>query len=57
MAGGNRHGRNLSLRSRRALTQVVYDDGNIIRYTYDDNSNILSVQVLGDPLFANGFEQ
>ena len=39
------------------LTQVVYEDGTIVRYTYDDNSNILNVQVLGDDLFADGFEQ
>jgi len=39
------------------LTQVSYPSGEVVRYTYDDNSNILSVQVLGDDLFSNGFEQ
>jgi len=39
------------------LVQVVYDDGNVIRYDYDDNSNILSAQVVSDALFSDGFEQ
>jgi YD repeat-containing protein len=39
------------------LTQVEYGNGDIIRYSYDDNGNILSIELLKvDTLFSDGFE-
>ena len=40
------------------LTQVTYGDGSSIRYFYDKNGNILSVQTAdNDIIFSDGFEQ
>ena len=36
------------------LTQVVYDDGSTIQYNYDNNGNMLSIQVSSDPVI-DGF--
>ena len=39
------------------LTRVVYPGGSIIQYSYDDNGNILSVEVLRESfIFSDGFE-
>jgi YD repeat-containing protein len=40
------------------LTQVTYGDGSSIRYVYDNNGNILSIQTNSDGIiFSDGFEQ
>lgn len=38
------------------ITDVIYEDGSIVRYSYDDNSNITQVQLVQDNLFEDGFE-
>jgi len=38
------------------LVDVVYADGTLVRYKYDNNSNIKSVQVTTDEIFNGGFE-
>ena len=38
------------------LVNVLYADGTLVRYHYDANSNIESVEVTTDEIFAGGFE-
>lgn len=39
------------------LTQVLYEDGHILQYTYDDTGNIVGVEVFLNPIHSDGFEQ
>ena len=38
------------------LTRVTYPNGYTIQYSYDDNGNILSIQVFDEVRFSDGFE-